>query len=234
MGRSFFPRLRLDRFRSHATGKRLDGGMIERLGMYWDWFQYTWSEWIVNYDFGHQLTLGAKRAEDSRDWGDSARKYYQLKQRQALRADRQAGHETEASPYFLPGVLVFLVALLIYLRGRSMFGYLAARWSLRARSSGNVTASLATLEYREMLRLLERRGWKKSPSQTALEFAAAIPAAEIAAPVAQLTALYQSARFGDRPAPVQQMSALLSAIRELTRATNVRSRGNFGRDHSRT
>jgi hypothetical protein len=98
-----------------------------------------------------------------------------------------------------------------------MFSYLAARWSLRARSSGNVTASLATLEYCEMLRLLERRGWKKSPAQTALEFAAAIPAAEIAVPVAQLTALYQSARFGDRPAPAQQMSALLSAIREFTR-----------------
>jgi hypothetical protein len=105
-----------------------------------------------------------------------------------------------------------------------MFGYLAARWSLRARSSGNVTASLATLEYREMLRLLERRGWKKSPSQTAQEFAAAIPAAEIAAPVAQLTALYQSARFGDQPAPAQQMSALLSAIREFTRAGKLSTR----------
>jgi len=109
------------------------------------------------------------------------------------------------------------VALLIYLRGRSLFGYLMARWSLRARSTGNVTASLATLEYREMLRLLERRGWKKSPSQTALEFAAAIPSTEIATPVAQLTALYQSARFGDRPAPAQQMSVLLSAIRDFTR-----------------
>src|SRR6202044_3548772 len=117
-----------------------------------------------------------------------------------------------------PGVLVFLVALLIYLRGRSMFGYLMARWSLRARCTGNVTASLATLEYREMLGLLERRGWKKSPPQTALEFAPAIPASEIGTPVAQLTALYQPARFGDCPAPAQQMSALLSAIRNFTRA----------------
>ena len=111
---------------------------------------------------------------------------------------------------------MFLVALLIYLRGRTMFGYLVARWSLRARSSGNVTASLATLEYREMLRLLERRGWKKSPSQTALEFAAAIPAAEIAAPVAQLTAALPIRPLRRPPAPAQQMSALLSAIREFT------------------
>ena len=35
------------------------------------------------------------------------------------------------------------------------------------------TASLASLEYTEMLRLLEKRGWTKAASQTPLEFAAA-------------------------------------------------------------
>jgi transglutaminase-like putative cysteine protease len=199
-------------------GNEQRGGLFERMSMYWDWFQYAWGEWIINYDFGHQITLAQSVQKTSRDWAEGARKYYQQKQSQVLQLIVKLDKKTEASPYFLPSILVFLVALLIYLRGRSMFGYLMARWSLRARSTGNVTASLATLEYREMLRLLERRGWKKSPSQTALEFAAAIPAGEIAAPVAQLTALYQSARFGDRPAPAQQMSALLSSIREFTRA----------------
>jgi protein-glutamine gamma-glutamyltransferase len=220
----FFPGYGWITFDPTPPGNDSHGGLLERLSMYWDWFQYAWGEWIINYDFGHQITLAQSVQKTSRDWGESARKYYQLKQRQALELIVKLDKETEASPYFLPGVLVFLVALLIYLRGRTMFGYLAARWSLRARSSGNVTASLATLEYREMLRLLERRGWKKSPSQTALEFAAALPAGEIAAPVAQLTALYQSARFGDRPAPAQQMSALLSAIREFTRSGKLSTR----------
>jgi hypothetical protein len=93
-----------------------------------------------------------------------------------------------------------------------------ARLSLRARRGGNLTSSLAALEYREMLRLLEKRGWKKAASQTALEFAAAIPSPELAAPVAQFTELYQSARFGDHPAPVREMSALLRAIREGLRS----------------
>ena len=85
----------------------------------------------------------------------------------------------------------------------------ATRWRDGACARGaaaNLTASLAALEYREMLRLLEKRGWKKAASQTPLEFAAAIPAPELAAPVAQFTELYQSARFGDHPAPVEQMS----------------------------
>ena len=219
----FFPGYGWITFDPTPPGNDTHGGMLERMSMYWDWFQYAWGEWIINYDFSHQITLAQNVQKTSRDWGEGARKYYQEKQRQILQLIVKLDKKTEASPYFLPGILVFLVALLIYLRGRSMFGYLMARWSLRARASGNVTASLATLEYREMLRLLERRGWRKSPSQTALEFAAAIPAAEIAAPVAQLTALYQSARFGDRPAPAQQMSALLSAIREFTRASKPSS-----------
>jgi hypothetical protein len=71
-----------------------------------------------------------------------------------------------------------------------------------------------------MLRLLEKRGWKKAPSQTPQEFASAIPAADIAAPVAQLTELYQSARFGNHPTPVAQMSTLLRAIRDSLKSRN--------------
>jgi hypothetical protein len=113
---------------------------------------------------------------------------------------------------------VLLVALLMYLRGRPLITYVVARWSLRARRAGNLTASLAALEYREMLRLLEKRGWKKAESQTPLEFAAAIPSSEISAPVAQLTELYQSARFGEHAAPIEQMSSLLRSIRDTLRS----------------
>ncbi len=220
----YFPGYDWITFDPTPPGNDTHSGLLQRMSMYWDWFQYAWGEWIINYDFGHQLSLAQNVQKTSHDWGERARKYYQDKQRQVLQLIVQLDKKTEASPYFLPSILIFLVALLVYLRGRSMFVYLMARWSLRARSTGNVTASLATLEYREMLRLLEKRGWKKSPSQTALEFAPAIPAAEIAAPVAQLTALYQSARFGDQPAPAQQMSALLSAIREFTRASKAPAR----------
>ncbi len=199
-----------------GNGKR--NTFLSRLALYWDWFQFAWSEWVVNYDFVHQVNLARNMQNTSRTWGDHAQHYYREKQRQAIRLLMALDRRTEASPYFLPSVLVFLIALLIYLRGRPLIGYLIARWRVRARRGGNLTASLASLEYREMLRLLEKRGWKKAPSQTPLEFASAIPAADIAAPVAQLTELYQSARFGDHPTPVDQMSTLLRAIRESLRA----------------
>ena len=149
--------------------------------MYWDWFQYSWGEWIINYDFVHQVTLAQNFQKTSHDFGDRAQKIYKEKQRQVMTLLLSLDKRIEASPYFLPVMLVMLVALLIYLRGKPLISYVVARWSLRARRAGNLTASLAALEYREMLRLLEKRGWTKSPSQTPLEFAAAIPSSEMTA-----------------------------------------------------
>jgi Domain of unknown function (DUF4129) len=198
--------------------------LLSRLGLYWDWFQFSWSEWVINYDFTHQITLAQNLQKSSRDLSERTRQYYQQKQREAMRLLLELDRRIEASPYFLPTLLVFLVALLLYLRGRPLIAYILARLALRARRGGNLTASLASLEYREMLRLLEKRGWKKAPSQTPLEFAAAIPSTEVSGPVAQLTELYQSARFGEHAAPIEQMSSLLRSIRDTLRSRKPSAR----------
>ncbi|HUJ30491.1 MAG TPA: DUF3488 and transglutaminase-like domain-containing protein [Candidatus Acidoferrum sp.] len=206
------------------------GGILNRLSMYWDWFQFAWSEWVINYDFVHQITLAQNVQKSTRDLNDRAREYYKRKQEQVMQLLVRMDRRIEASPYFLPSILLLLVALLIYLRGRWMIAYVVARWSLRAGRGGNLGAPLAALEYREMLRLLEKRGWKKAASQTASEFAAAIPSPELAGPVAQLTELYQSARFGDHPAGAEQMSSLLRSIRELVRSRKPVFQSNANRE----
>jgi len=153
----------------------------------------------------------------SRNWSTRSRDYYEREEEQAMSVILALDRRIEASPYFLPTVLVFLVALLVYMRGRPAIVYMVARWSLRARRGKDLTASLAAFEYREMLKLLEKCGWKKSPSQTAREFASAIPAPDLLAPVAQMTEMYQSARFGNHPARAVEMSSLLAAIRTALR-----------------
>jgi protein-glutamine gamma-glutamyltransferase len=220
----FFPGYGWITFDPTPPGNGRHAGFFDRIEKYWDWFQFAWGEWVINYDFVHQMSLADTAQRAGRNWTESVRTYYEQKQREAIRWSLAFDKKTESSPYFLPGLLVVLMAILLYLRGRALFTFMMARWSLRARRGGNVTASLATLEYREMLRMLEKRGWKKSSSQTAQEFAAAIPASEIAAPVAQFTQLYESARFGNHAAPARQMSSLLRSIREILRtSTPVRS-----------
>jgi hypothetical protein len=212
---AYFPGYGWTTFDPTPSGDAKPSGILSRLALYWDWFQFAWSEWIINYDFGHQITLAQNLQKSSHDWSERLQHYYHRKQDQAMNFIVALDKKIEASPYFLPGALLFLVLVLFALRGRAMIGYAITRWSLRARRGGKLTASLAALEYREMLRLLEKRGWKKAPSQTPLEFAAAIPVVEFSTPVGQLTQLYQSARFGDHPAPVEQMSSLLRSIRDL-------------------
>ncbi|MGD0962992.1 MAG: DUF3488 and transglutaminase-like domain-containing protein [Candidatus Acidiferrales bacterium] len=213
----YFPGYGWITFDPTPPGNARRGGLLDRLNMYWDSFQFTWSEWVVNYDFSHQIALAQNAQRSSRSWSDRASDVYNRTQDRTMRSILALDRAAEASPLFLPGLLVFLLALLLYLRGRSMIRYVVQRWSLRARRGGNLTASLAALEYNEMLRLLERRGWKKSASQTPLEFAAAVPASDLAGPVARLTELYQSARFGNHPAGIDQMSSVLRLIRDSLR-----------------
>jgi protein-glutamine gamma-glutamyltransferase len=215
---AFFPGYGWMTFDPTPPGGDEHSGIFKRMALYWDWFQFAWGEWVINYDFSHQLTLGQNMQKSSRSWTERVRDLYHQKEEAAMQYLLALDRRVEASRASLPILLVFLVALLIFLRGRTMIRYGIARWSLRARRGGNLTASLAAFEYTEMLRLLEQRGWRKSPSQTPLEFASAIPAADLSAPISQLTELYQSARFGNHPAPIEQMSSLLRVIRESLRS----------------
>jgi transglutaminase-like putative cysteine protease len=214
----YFPGYGWIPFDPTPPGNDRHAGPFNRFRLYWDSFQFAWSEWVVNYDFSHQLTLAANAQTSGRSFSERARDYYNDRKDRLMQALLAMDRRAEASPYFLPGLLVFLIALLFSLRGRAMIAYLVARWRLRARRGGNVTASLAALEYGEMLRLLERCGWRKSDSQTPLEFASAISAPDLMAPVTKLTELYQSARFGDHPARIEQMSSLLRMIRDFSRS----------------
>ena len=64
-----------------------------------------------------------------------------------------------------------------------------------------------------MLRLLEKHGWKKDASQTPWNSRPRFPR-QLSAHIAQMTELYQSARFGSAPVPVAEMSSLLRSIRD--------------------
>src|SRR5579863_9127523 len=214
---TYFPGYGWITFDPTPGGNETPHGLFARIGLYWDWFQFAWSEWVINYDFSHQVTLAENLRKSSQNWSERARSYALRKEHAAMRFLLDLDRRVEASRYTLPSILAFLIALLLYIRGGPMIAYAAARWRLRAGHSGNLTASLAAFEYRAMLRLLEKRGWTKADSQTPLEFAATIPDVNIAAPVAQLTQLYQSARFGNHSAPTDQMSAVLRSIRDSLR-----------------
>ena len=214
----YFPQYGWITFDPTPPGNAKPHGLFTRAEMYWDWFQVSWNEWIINYDFTHQVSLARGVRETSVSWSERLTRYYREKRRSAVNFLKVSQARLSSSPWALPGALIFLLALLIYFRGRALGGFFAVRWKLRSRREGKLSPDLVAFEYRQMLRLLERRGWRKSAAQTPLEFAASIRVPEFAGPVAELTQLYQSARFGSVPADARRVSSLLAALKSLRRS----------------
>src|SRR5262249_15105593 len=48
-------------------------GMLSRFSLYLDWMELTWNEWIISYDFAHQVALAQNLQHGSRTWGDALR-----------------------------------------------------------------------------------------------------------------------------------------------------------------
>jgi hypothetical protein len=193
------------------------GGFLSQLGLYWDWFQLQWNDWVVNYDFIHQFTLaqGVQRAS----------RRYTARMRETFERARSAGamrlrHWASAASSMPPWMLVLLALL-------SIGALLACNQGVRERlvfacrlklGHEPPSAQAASFFYQRMLRLLERAGWRKSPSQTPVEFAASLPAGEVAAPVARFTDLCMAARFGGHGIEPSQLASLLEEVKLSLRA----------------
>jgi len=81
-----------------------------------------------------------------------------------------------------------------------------------------MTPHLATLQYLEMLRVLNGGGFSKAEAQTPMEFAASLPDGNLAAPVMEMTSIYQAARYGAKPADPQHATSLIDRIQAFLRS----------------
>lgn len=198
-------------------------GLLGRLALYWDWFELTWSEWVINYDFAHQMTLAHNLQQLSHAWTERTRTSLEHMHRRILERFKVWQARAIHAPHALGWALCAALLLILLLSNRAIRQALSNLWLLRGGSGRESNPRAATLRYQQMLRLLARRGLKKSPGQTPLEFAASLPAAELARPVGQLTELYQYARYGARPLEAQAMSELLLRVKSLLRVTARRA-----------
>jgi hypothetical protein len=86
-------------------------------------------------------------------------------------------------------------------------------WQLRSPELARSNPQLASRLYGELLYLLARRGFQRQPTQTPLEFAAAISQPRVAPALQEFTLHYTQARFGGAPCNTMRLRALLEQIR---------------------
>jgi hypothetical protein len=221
----FFPTYGWLTFDPTPAAEEVAPGSFAQFARYWDWFQLQWNEWIINYDFMHQITLAQNLQRVSRDWTEQLRRKFADARREAtdqLEAWQARALHTAA---FLPTSFAIISALCIFviLLQPKVRERLMTLWHLRIVTASAMTPHLATIQYNEMLRLLSRRGIRKSPGQTPLEFASSLPDGNLAEPVQELTTMYHEARFGGQASDPRRATSLLTAI-QMHVQTFVRSR----------
>jgi hypothetical protein len=180
-------------------------GLFSRINMYLDAADHAWQEWVVSYDLTQQVAMAARFEAALRSWN-----------RPGATPDRYWTKPFVKALIFRGAILL---AALLFVAALARFGPRRWRaWRNKARlrkiiRSGGSPSDAAIL-YERMLEILARRGFRKPPWFTPVEFARHLPVDENLR-VAEFTEVYNSIRFGgDRSAT----SRLAQLLQELERA----------------
>ncbi len=211
----YFPGLDWQTFDPTPAAPENETGFLTRLGQYADWMEITWSEWVIGYDFAHQMVMAQSLQRSSRDFSDSLRAWYA---RQQLRGRRWMKSWHNGLGVLIPLTVLAFLILLRFDALTAILRRLWLSWQLRSPKTARSNPQLASGLYAELLRVLARRGMARRETQTPLEFAAAVNAPNLAPPVREFTQLYAHARFGDAPCDATRLRQLLDQVRAALRA----------------
>jgi protein-glutamine gamma-glutamyltransferase len=181
-------------------------GLMARMSLYLDAADQFWQDWVLSYDLNRQIVLAARMDESAR------RLPFRWIKDTAARLKSAALSSASYVPWLVAAIALAIASIL--------FAPVLGRWwsnRLRSRrlARGEGQASDATLLYRRMLGVLERRGIQKPPWLTPVEFAHVLPNSEMAMLVEDLTGAYNEFRFGGRTMVAQHMVHLLDRLEKL-------------------
>jgi transglutaminase-like putative cysteine protease len=186
---------------------------IGRIALYLDAMREFWREWIINYDFGHQETLGTSLALRLRRKFDQVRSWIRIQYETMLESARHAERSVRRQPmrWSLQGVL------LIALFGLAGLAPIALRWWKRMRAARNTLQAprtAATVWYERMLHLLKRHGVEHTAAQTPEEVRRSVREPQLRTRVTRFTEHYERARFGGSAEDAVKLPELYEELEE--------------------
>lgn len=207
-------------------------GWLATLRRYSEALEMFWLEQVVGFDTAKQISMAialrrwlmAYQRDSSSRWSD-----WMIEIGQRAEAWRESGYGLRFEPgsdesarltKWLQsavthpatlGILACLGALAAVLLWRRQ----ARAWQWRLKKDA---AHSAVVFYQEMLRLLERRGYRREPAQTPTEFAALVPLPG----VAEITNLYQRTRFGRHSLAPDEVRMIGSYLKSLGKKRSLK------------
>jgi transglutaminase-like putative cysteine protease len=174
-----------------------------------------WNEWIINYDFNHQVELAREIEQDSRDFQQVFSRRFERFKRQGIRtAFRMEGWLMSHKALVLLIMLGILTGLILTDKTGTL-----AEWRFRlawrfARRNSALNPREATLTYQRLLKTLQKKGFRKTASQTPSEFAFSFLGTSRGPGVMEFTKLYNTLRFGQTSVSLDRLRQILEDIRK--------------------
>ena len=192
----------------------LAGGDWGALEDYYDALNLFWNEWIINYDFAHQMQLAQQFDQKSRQaqmrYTRSLRDFREGLIRGASRLEVWMMAHKLLVLLFMLGVLAYLL-----LEGRDLtVADLRFLWAWQFRP-GEMTLGPreAAMTYHRFMRIMAKKGYRKPPSQTPTEFAESFVGTGLSWPVEEFTRLYNAFRFGRAAVSLPHLRQLLERLK---------------------
>jgi protein-glutamine gamma-glutamyltransferase len=197
--------------------------IASELDNYVDALNLFWSEWIINYDFSHQMQLATQvEVLSYRVQKDVHHHFARLRTQMAGLALRMKG--SLVAHKFLVLLAMIGIALGMMLGGRNwnlqQLGFLWACAVLR--SDRPPTTQEATASYHRFLNILEKKGFHKFPWETPQEFARKLKRPPLAKPAQEFTRLYNAARYGGERPSLALLRGMLREISEIAVSAHKR------------
>jgi transglutaminase-like putative cysteine protease len=178
-----------------------------RVGLYLDAASEMWREWIINYDFSHQVRLSNEITNTTYTVQSSFRvwmwrEYRRLVKRMGVAQRRMQRMSTGE----MASACILLALLLALPFVPKTWGTL--RQARLRRNPLRAPKSAASFWYLRLLKRLSRRGIRKTPAQTPVEFASSIADPRIREDVVVFTRHYERARFAASIEDAQRLPEL--------------------------
>jgi transglutaminase-like putative cysteine protease len=180
---------------------------------YIDALSLFWSEWVINYDFSHQVQLVRQVEQTSMDFQQEfLGRTDMLKRRVVEGTFVVEGWLMSHKLFMFLFMLIILVALVVSDKGVPLaeirFFWL---WKFGRRELA-LSPRQATLSYQRLLKTLRKKGYLKPAEQTPWEFAQSLSGTRLGSGVWEFTRLYNQLRFGQGQVPMARLRQLLEEI----------------------
>lgn len=182
-----------------------------RMALYLDAASEVWREWVINYDFSHQMKLSAQLNTSTGKAQTSFRGWLWHNYKKLVKTTLAWQNRLQKlSPRQMTLACVML-GLILFLPF-SPKAWRAWQRSRMARNPQQAPRSVASFWYLRLLKKLSHRGFHKQPAQTPVEFAESIHDPAVREEVVIFTEHYERARFDESVNDAQKLPELFEEI----------------------